>query len=85
MSSCFHTSISALKGVGAQRAKLFQKLGVHSLGGLLRLYPRDYRDWSSPLAIAEAPADQLCVVRAQITGAPTVTRGQPPGHSRCGR
>lgn len=74
MSSCFHTSISALKGVGAQRAKLFQKLGVLSLGGLLRLYPRDYQDWSSPLAIAEAPADQLCVVRAQITGAPTVTR-----------
>lgn len=74
MAGFLDTDISSLKGVGPQRAKLFQKLGVADVGGLLRLYPRDYQDWSCPLAIAEAPLDELCVVRAQIVGTPTVTQ-----------
>lgn len=74
MAGFLDTDISSLKGVGPQRAKLFQKLGAADVGGLLRLYPRDYQDWSCPLAIAEAPSDELCVVRAQIVEIPTVTQ-----------
>lgn len=38
--------ISGLKGIGAKRAELFEKLGVHSVGGLLNFYPRAYEDWT---------------------------------------
>ena len=40
MSSLFELDIQNCKGVGPQRAKLFRKLGVPTVGDLLRLYPR---------------------------------------------
>jgi ATP-dependent DNA helicase RecG len=36
--------IQYLKGVGETRAKLFSKLGIHTLGDLLYSFPRDYED-----------------------------------------
>jgi len=60
------TNIQYLKGVGEKRAKLLGRLGVFSVGGLLRLYPRAYEDWSHPLTIAEAPLGEVCCLRAMV-------------------
>ena len=48
MASLFDMDIQQLKGVGEKRAQLFHKLGVFSVGALLRFYPRAYEDWSHP-------------------------------------
>ena len=40
MASLFNMDIKTLKGVGEKRAALFHKLGVDTVGALLRLYPR---------------------------------------------
>ncbi|MGD9560541.1 MAG: DEAD/DEAH box helicase, partial [Oscillospiraceae bacterium] len=58
--------IQYLKGVGPKRAAQFARLGVATLGDLLRLYPRGYIDYSQPVAVAAAPYDMPCVVRAEV-------------------
>ena len=66
MSSLFEKDIRELKGVGEKRAKLFKKLGVRTVGALLRFYPRSYEDWSTPVPIEEAPMQEVCTVRATV-------------------
>lgn len=64
------TSIQYVKGVGEKRAALFAKLDIRTVGDLLSHYPRDYEDWSHPLAIADAPYGRPCCVRAYVVSAP---------------
>lgn len=71
MASLFSIPIDQLKGVGPRRAERFCRLGVPSVGALLRFYPRAYRDWSHPVAIADALPDADCVVCATVLRAPT--------------
>lgn len=63
MASLFEQDIQTLKSVGEKRAKLFHKLGVFSVGALLRYYPRHYEDWSQPLTIEQTPFNQPCAIR----------------------
>ena len=42
-------SIRTLKGVGEKTEKLFQKVGISTVGQLLRYYPRDYDIYRSLL------------------------------------
>lgn len=74
MPSLFEMDITGLKGVGEKRAKLFRRLGAPTVGDLLRLYPRAYEDWSSPLPISQAPVNELCVIRATVLHRPTEHR-----------
>ena len=74
MASLYRKDIRSLKGVGEQRARLFEKLGVTSVGALLRFYPRAYEDLSSPCTVRSAPADTPCAVRASVTESPKGTR-----------
>ncbi len=69
--------IKYLKGVGEKRAELFKKLGVSTVGALLRYYPRSYIDLSETCAVAEAPLAEPCAVRATVyaKGAPVRVRG----------
>ncbi len=76
MASLFEVDIAKLRGVGEKRAKLFCKLGAPTVGDLLRLYPRDYVDWTSPLPIGEAPLGETAVVRGEITEGPSETRAR---------
>ncbi len=71
-------SILALAKIGPRRYELFQKLGVATVGDLLELYPRSYTDYTSPVAIADAPCDEPCVIRAEVT------RKFPPARIRKG-
>ena len=46
--------ITNLKGIGPHREKLLGKLGLFSVGDLLRFAPRDYRDYSRATNAADA-------------------------------
>ena len=74
MPPAMDNSIRALKGVGDRRAALFEKWGVSTVGDLLRLYPRDYEDWSHPLTVGEAPFGEPCCIRATALRAPAEHR-----------
>lgn len=64
------TDIKYLKTVGEKRAKLLNKMGIFTVGDLLRNYPRDYLDWSCVSTIAAAPFDENCCVRAFVDHKP---------------
>lgn len=70
----FGTRIQYLKGVGETRAKSFAKLGIFSVGGLLRFYPRTYEDWSAVTHIVDAPVGQNVCIRATVCERVTETR-----------
>ena len=61
-------NIQYLKGVGEKRALLFGKLGIDTVGALLRFYPRSYEDWSVITPISEARgANNVCIKATVIT------------------
>lgn len=70
----FSTEIQYLKGVGPARAEAFSKLGVDTVGALLRFYPRAYEDWSRVVPIREAPVDTECCIRAVVSYTPSKIR-----------
>ncbi len=74
MASLYRQEIQTLKGVGKRRAEFFRKLGVPSVGALLRLYPRAYEDLSRSCSIRTAPLDTVCAVRATVEQAPREAR-----------
>ena len=45
--------ISELKGIGEKTEKLFQKMGVYTIGDLLRYYPRGYDVYEEPVSVGE--------------------------------
>ena len=56
--------LTALRQVGAKRAALFEKLGLHTLGQLLDFLPRDYRDRRQITPVSELQlgvAANICV------------------------
>ena len=64
------TNIQFLKGVGEKRAKLLGRLGISTVGDLLRYYPREYTDWSRTTSIAAAPFNEPCCIRATVDHKP---------------
>ena len=53
--------ITYLKGVGEKRAKILNKLGIFTVGDLLRNFPRDYVDFSEPMDICELTPEENAV------------------------
>ena len=49
-----NTSIRDLKGIGDKTQKLFEKIGVSTVGDLIRYYPRGYDVYEDPVPISEA-------------------------------
>ncbi len=74
MASLFERDIRTLRGVGEKRAELYRKLGVPSVGDLLRLYPRAYEDWGGGIAILDTALGEVCAVRATVVNAPSEHR-----------
>lgn len=62
--------ISALRGIGAKRLSQFARLGITDLDSLLRHYPRQYEDWSSPCLLRDAPRGENCCIRATLMTSP---------------
>ncbi len=62
-------SIMTLKGIGKERAKAFERLGVTNTADLLRLFPRDYEDRSVITPIQEIREEKAVCVRAAVFSA----------------
>ena len=60
-------SIRSLKGVGDRRAGQFARLGIATLGDLIRHYPRAYEDWSAVIPIAAAGTEPCCIRATAVT------------------
>ena len=64
--------LTALRGVGPQKDKVFEKLEIQTLGDLLRFYPRSYDDRREIRKIADlVPGENACVA-AMIAAPPTL-------------
>lgn len=61
------TDIRYLKGIGEKRAELFNKLGVFSVGDLLRYLPRGYEDRTDVRDICDAEEGESLCVRGSLT------------------
>ena len=60
-------SIRYLKGIGEKRSLLYSKLGIDTVGALLRFYPRSYEDWSLITPISEARGKGTVCIKAVVT------------------
>ncbi len=69
--------VQELKGIGEQRQKKLQKLGIFTIEDLLTHYPREYKDRSEIVKIADLPMDEVSVFLAQIK-----EKGQNSRHGR---
>lgn len=79
--------IRFIKGVGEKSAARLAKLGIFTDADLLQYYPRDYVDYSQPCAVAEAPFDVKCVVKATVyekSGAVRLNGGRKMFKVYCG-
>lgn len=66
--SLFATKITTLPKIGPKTAELYERLGVKSVGDLIRMYPRAYEDLSAPVKIADAPSGESVCIRARVIG-----------------
>lgn len=60
------SNIQYLKGVGEKRAELLAKLGIFTVGDLLRFYPRAYRDLTKIKLISDAVIGEECCIKAVV-------------------
>ena len=65
-----NTPIIELKGVGEKTQKLFQKLGIETVGDLLASCPRDYEIFREPVRINRLTPGEICSVCAAVAGIP---------------
>lgn len=59
-------NIQYLKGVGPKRAELLKKLDIETVGDLIYHLPRNYLDFSSPVAIGDALLDENNVIAGRV-------------------
>lgn len=71
-----NTRIAALKGIGEKTEKLFQKLGVYTLGDLIRYYPRSYDAYEKPLPIGDLLEERVQTVTGTVCGGVRVSKGR---------
>lgn len=64
MPSLYEVPITALPGIGEEKAKLFKKLNIDSVGQLIRFYPRDYDDLTHITKICDIREEKKTVVKA---------------------
>lgn len=62
------TSIKEIKGIGEKTQKLFEKVGVSTVGDLIRYYPRGYDVYEDPVPISEVEEDRTQTVTGAIFG-----------------
>lgn len=68
------TPVIEIKGIGEKTEKLFRKLGIENVGGLLAAYPRDYEEFEAPVRISALTPGAVCAVYACVAGIPNEKR-----------
>lgn len=66
--------VTTIKGVGAEREKLLQKLNVNSVYDLLYVFPREYENRGKLKTISELEDGEVVTVHAMIGSRPTERR-----------
>lgn len=70
------SGIREIKGIGEKAEKLFGKVGIFSVGDLLRYYPRGYEVYEDPVTVGEIEEGHTMTVsgaiygRVQVSGSP---------------
>jgi len=62
------TKIKELKGIGEKTEKLFHKIGVDTVGDLIRYYPRGYDVYEEAVPISEAAEGWVVTVTGAVYG-----------------
>lgn len=62
------SEIGSLKGIGEKTEKLFQKIGVRTIGDLIRYYPRGFNIYEDPVPISEIQEGKTVSVCGSIFG-----------------
>lgn len=70
MASLYDIPIENINGIGNKRGQLYRKLGIDTVGALVRFYPRTYEDWSNPSDISTAEIGQTCCIKATVSTPP---------------
>ena len=73
----WNSPVALLKGVGEQRERKLNKMGISTIEDLLTHYPREYRDRSEIIKIADIPMDEPSTFLAQVK-----EEGQNSRHGR---
>ena len=73
----WHSPVALLKGVGEQRERKLNKMGISTIEELLTHYPREYKDRSEIIKIADIPMDEPATFLAQVK-----EEGQNSRHGR---
>ena len=71
--------LTSLPGIGPQRAALFARLNVRTVGELLRLYPRTYEDRTRLVSIASLEVGTPACFEAAVVTTPRTNRIPKPG------
>lgn len=58
--------VTSLKGIGEKTGKLFEKLGIRTVGELLEYYPRGYDAFDPPVPIGELKPDTTAAVEGML-------------------
>lgn len=62
------SGIGSLKGIGEKTEKLFQKMGVRTVGDLIRYYPRTFDIYEDPVPISEAEEGKTVTIAGSVFG-----------------
>lgn len=62
------TSIKEIKGVGEKTQKLFEKIGIYTVGDLIRYYPRGYGVYEEATPIFEVEEGHIQTVSGAVFG-----------------
>ncbi len=62
------TCIKELKGIGEKTQRLFEKVGVSTVGDLIRYYPRGYDIYEDPVPVSEVEEGRTQTVSGAIFG-----------------
>ena len=62
------TSIKEIKGVGEKTQKLFEKIGIYTVGDLIRYYPRGYGVYEEATPIFEVEEGHIQAVSGAVFG-----------------
>lgn len=62
------TGITELKGIGEKTGALFGKLGIATVGDLLRYYPRGYDVYEEPVPVSELEEGRIQTVTGALYG-----------------
>lgn len=66
--------LNTLKGIGEKTGKLFERLGILTVGELLAYYPRAYDTYEAPVAIGQLKEQTIMAVEAALKSPPELLR-----------